>query len=641
MSLVSPLNPGAKIVNPDGTPSAHFVRWIEGQRTLQNNEISISKAQFYDGRANFVADISRGVPFNTGAVIFAGGVGYRLDGGSRISDLSGWSPLGDWEPQHFGAVGDGTTDDNDAIEAWITGCLAEQRAMVAKTGTFKMGSGLSKSVAQDIHVVIASDARFVSGDIAVPCIEFNCTTPRRYRFTFEGGDFDTSEATFNAAVQSGTALAFVRFNDGYVKNLKVYSAQNEGENWASWRLSGDSGITCVDVWNMQFENCLFEGMADSGIYPGGNSNTGSTTDDGGYCIFTSCWFVECWGGLSIKRQMQKCEVIGCFFIDCYSAMSVLEVSNQYPGREITISNCVFHRSGSRAIEIMGYGDTVRITDCQFFDWGYDRDGTTKTGPQVAIRLIGVENAIVRGNHFEFEDWTEDAHIAIQFERYSAWDGTTHDCMNNSIDGNTAVGITTFLKEKDANQGPNHGDDNNLIDVTTPFDSTHANSWIGFTDNVAPQQKKYIGVELRLLGGGAIFGSGDLLNAFVDRAAFTPVLADASTGGNTATFSSSSGRYSRIGSMVKVDIALNNVDTTGMTGANDIYIRGLPVNMDVNSYVGAGTVFTDTVTWTTPPVIWPSTGDFFRLRENDGGFLTVSAISSGSSDFRISFWYDAA
>jgi hypothetical protein len=57
--------------------------------------------------------------------------------------------------------------------------------------------------------------------------------------------------------------------------------------------------------------------------------------------------------------------------------------------------------------------------------------------------------------------------------------------------------------------------------------------------------------------------------------WTPEVADAASGGNTATYSSSQGHYTKIGRQVTVTCQFANITTTGMTPGNFIYIRNLP------------------------------------------------------------------
>lgn len=48
--------------------------------------------------------------------------------------------------------------------------------------------------------------------------------------------------------------------------------------------------------------------------------------------------------------------------------------------------------------------------------------------------------------------------------------------------------------------------------------------------------------------------------------------DATSGGNVSP-TSATGEYSKIGNMVFVNFNLSSIDVTGMTGANNFYIRG--------------------------------------------------------------------
>lgn len=57
--------------------------------------------------------------------------------------------------------------------------------------------------------------------------------------------------------------------------------------------------------------------------------------------------------------------------------------------------------------------------------------------------------------------------------------------------------------------------------------------------------------------------------------FTPVVADATTGGNTATVTSANGYYTKIGKTVYFEIEIKGIVTTSLTGSNAIYIRDLP------------------------------------------------------------------
>jgi len=94
-----------------------------------------------------------------------------------------------------------------------------------------------------------------------------------------------------------------------------------------------------------------------------------------------------------------------------------------------------------------------------------------------------------------------------------------------------------------------------------------------TDDIAPTER------MRVLSSGGLTFNGDTAaaNALDDyeEGTFTPELADAAAGGNTASPSDANGSYVKVGSMVTISIQLQNTDLTGMTGTNTAYIRNLP------------------------------------------------------------------
>ena len=57
--------------------------------------------------------------------------------------------------------------------------------------------------------------------------------------------------------------------------------------------------------------------------------------------------------------------------------------------------------------------------------------------------------------------------------------------------------------------------------------------------------------------------------------WTPVVADANTGGNTGTCTINSAKYTKIGRVVSVECDISGITTTGMTAGNGFNIRGLP------------------------------------------------------------------
>lgn len=132
--------------------------------------------------------------------------------------------------------------------------------------------------------------------------------------------------------------------------------------------------------------------------------------------------------------------------------------------------------------------------------------------------------------------------------------------------------------------------------------------------------------------------------------FTPVVADAVSGGNTATVGTANGRYTKVGRMVHVTIQLVNITTTGMSG--NIYVRNLPFTAyDSGSpnMLWMGTLYASQVTTGTDGPFVPQIIDntdyiqFIRSITSSSQVtpLAVSNLTSGASDMYVSISYEAA
>ncbi len=96
------------------------------------------------------------------------------------------------------------------------------------------------------------------------------------------------------------------------------------------------------------------------------------------------------------------------------------------------------------------------------------------------------------------------------------------------------------------------------------------------NNATPTQTLDVTGDIQTSGGIYVGGSAEA-NKLDDyeEGTWTPVIADASTGGNTGTATTAVGSYTKVGRQVTVNVRIDDLDTTGMTGANNLFIRGLP------------------------------------------------------------------
>jgi hypothetical protein len=127
--------------------------------------------------------------------------------------------------------------------------------------------------------------------------------------------------------------------------------------------------------------------------------------------------------------------------------------------------------------------------------------------------------------------------------------------------------------------------------------------------------------------------------------FTPVLTDAATGGNVATTSGSIGRTYKIGKRRFIDIILNNINTTGLTSTNGIYIQGLPeIATAVTGYITIGAVMGNALASTTGDIqaLLLAGESVLRLQNSTTSgntTLVVSTITSGTTDIWCNINYE--
>jgi len=152
-------------------------------------------------------------------------------------------------------------------------------------------------------------------------------------------------------------------------------------------------------------------------------------------------------------------------------------------------------------------------------------------------------------------------------------------------------------------------------------------------------------DLYLSGGVYVGGttSANLLDDY-EEGTFTPVLADASSGGNEAT-ASASGRYTKVGRLVNVMLQFIDINTTGLTSGNQIFITGLPFTA-VNIYSFTPVTINVSNTTLTEGDARGSVhhnSSYISLSEgttSGGAALTVGDLASGAADIYISVSYEA-
>ena len=152
-----------------------------------------------------------------------------------------------------------------------------------------------------------------------------------------------------------------------------------------------------------------------------------------------------------------------------------------------------------------------------------------------------------------------------------------------------------------------------------------------------------------LSGGVFLGGTGSANKLSDYefGSWTPVFSDAAGTGNTATANGGKrGFYTKIGNTVHVYCIGSNLVTTGMTGANDLYIQGLPFTPTPfsgpnQSFVGTARLSDITYTGYVVSQVTDST-TYLRLNEVRSNLaidsIIVSQLTSAAADVILSMTY---
>jgi hypothetical protein len=138
------------------------------------------------------------------------------------------------------------------------------------------------------------------------------------------------------------------------------------------------------------------------------------------------------------------------------------------------------------------------------------------------------------------------------------------------------------------------------------------------------------------------GTSELFDDY-EEGSWVPVIADASAGGNAAS-ATVDGDYVKVGNSVTVTCAINNIDTTGLTAGNDVYIIGFPFVAKDLSTTGknSGAIGLANVTFSGYVTLELRDGQQYgRFSENVSGtsndYIIVSELTS-SSDVFFSYTY---
>ena len=140
------------------------------------------------------------------------------------------------------------------------------------------------------------------------------------------------------------------------------------------------------------------------------------------------------------------------------------------------------------------------------------------------------------------------------------------------------------------------------------------------------------------------GTSELFDDY-EEGTWTPVPADAASGGNTGTAATAIGHYTKVGRVVTVAVDLVNINKTALTAGNSFFVQGLPFaaasltgSMQFTGVSSGGSTFGGTVVC---PVVYDA-NSAIRFFDPTGIITDTYLVSDvqANADIRFSLTYFA-
>ena len=416
-------------------------------RTKINAAFATIEADSYATRADFIAattpaDVTRTAFFvngNTHAVV--------RDAAGPIAQSNGqkWRPDGDVTPQHFGAVGDGVTDDTSSVQAAID--FAD---------TVYCGSGLTYLVS---GLTIPRDNVAIIGGPANRPIFFLDNGANSHVFFAN----NRSDCVIQDIIVDGNkenqglgsdnpwrGIYFVNtchnlsFNRVLIQNVRDHGFNLSSGSDNAQRCGKDSTFTDCEVQNSGSQEHLDAGGPGGTGFAGGDSTTvwtgcvGSGNRLNGFKaqgVFIGCHSIGNGGGFEtgfvLENSLKYNKYIGCSAVENDGD----GFRNQGAGDQLTFIGCHAEGNGTAGITFINSVDKAIIQGCWFRNNGQaDSDAYTGTRGYSGIFVSGTSSApqgiVISSCHFLDDQATKTQRHHI----YVGYDGSDVVISDDNVFG---------------------------------------------------------------------------------------------------------------------------------------------------------------------------------------------------------------
>ncbi len=177
------------------------------------------------------------------------------------------------------------------------------------------------------------------------------------------GDILTTEATISGVnatvtVATGGLVATQEQNNGIALCVIEDVEFDAGDHWET--AGGDEGIFISGCAIATVARCTFRGSRDLGIY--GSSGANDDANGGGRLIVRDNLFLNCFGGVSAKRNLDAAIFQGNEFVNCVIAMALSPITTSSDDAVIAdnmIRCCSIGVRLSSAERVKAYGNSWR------------------------------------------------------------------------------------------------------------------------------------------------------------------------------------------------------------------------------------------------------------------------------------------
>jgi len=289
----------------------------------------------------------------------------------------------------FGAVGDGSTDDTDAIKDTFAYCGSIGQKAYVPAGTYSIHDTVLWPIERGFEVECAAGAVFKAADI-LP-VDSKMFMPSavsgNQRFVWRGGVID---GRLMPAKGTG-APDLLYIASQYIKNVDIegvtFICNDTRDGTAS-----DSCLFLAEGEDYRVVGNIFQGATDAGVYVSGDPDA----IRGRRVIAANNTFIECHDvGFITKRSFENHIVTNNFFKNCGAGIVLGGAADLQTSafKGIITNNLTTNCLVGISVRIC---DGIVISGNRIEDFGYDSTGAaTATG---GIQIEGASSCIINGNN---------------------------------------------------------------------------------------------------------------------------------------------------------------------------------------------------------------------------------------------------